>query len=464
MEAYGKALGSIEQGENDEEFGPHGGFRAVLSTPSLDRDGDRLLREEWIEPLPERLPLDIDHGMAVADTVGSFRPYFDGDTLMMEATFASTPKAQEVRTLVREGHVRNVSVAFLTDKSRKSGEPRRELLNAGLVATPSNRDAVILASKAAHVLREAFAVLPQEERATVLAVLDTKAPNKKPYGDVEYADPGYRDGVHRYPIDTAEHVRAAWAYIHVAHDRGFYTAEQVQHIEERIRAAAHKFGIKLEDHKADKAFDEVEEKANKKPYGDVEYADPGYRDGVHRYPIDTAAHVRAAWAYIHVEHDRGFYTAEQLQHIEDRIRAAAHKFGIKLDDDKSKAVEDSAIATPSDAGEFVERKAATGGDAALVQAIHDASHHLGAKCVPAPVVEPIDPNDGANSGANKSVDSLEAFEKALDDVLPLESPVDSAAAASDEEPAPAVTTADSAAAFLEQQARALRLRLLATQL
>lgn len=64
--AYGKALGSIEQGENDEEFGPHGGFRAVLSTPSLDRDGDRLLREEWIEPLPERLPLDIDHGMAVA--------------------------------------------------------------------------------------------------------------------------------------------------------------------------------------------------------------------------------------------------------------------------------------------------------------------------------------------------------------------------------------------------------------
>jgi hypothetical protein len=31
----------------------------------------------------------------------------------------------------------------MTDKSKKSGEPRREMLNAGLVAVPSNRDAII---------------------------------------------------------------------------------------------------------------------------------------------------------------------------------------------------------------------------------------------------------------------------------------------------------------------------------
>lgn len=35
---------------------------------------------------------------------------------------------------------------------------------------------------------------------------------------------------------------------------------------------------------------------NKEPYGSVAYADPGYQsDGKKRYPIDTEAHIRAAW-------------------------------------------------------------------------------------------------------------------------------------------------------------------------
>ena len=137
----------VEDADTDK---PHGGFTAVLSTPSLDRDGDILTRDEWVTPLPERLPLDIDHNMTVEGTVGSFRPYFDDEgRLMMDATFASTPKAQEVRTLIKEGHIGSVSVAFMTDRSKKDGTPRRELLNAGVVAIPSNRDAIILSSKAA---------------------------------------------------------------------------------------------------------------------------------------------------------------------------------------------------------------------------------------------------------------------------------------------------------------------------
>jgi phage head maturation protease len=63
------------------------------------------------------LPLDVDHGMDVASTIGSFRPYFDGDKLMMAATFADNPKAQEVRALIRDGHINTVSVAFMNDKA-----------------------------------------------------------------------------------------------------------------------------------------------------------------------------------------------------------------------------------------------------------------------------------------------------------------------------------------------------------
>ena len=41
-----------------------------------------------------------------------------------------------------------------------------------------------------------------------------KDEKKEPYGDVEYADNGLQsDGKKRYPIDTPEHIRAAWNYI-----------------------------------------------------------------------------------------------------------------------------------------------------------------------------------------------------------------------------------------------------------
>ena len=74
---------------------------------------------------------------------------------------------------------------------------------------------------------------------------------KKPYGDVEYADPGYQeDGQHRYPIDTEEHVRAAWAYINQKKNASQYSAEDLKKVKDRIKAAAKKFGIEIaEDNK-----------------------------------------------------------------------------------------------------------------------------------------------------------------------------------------------------------------------
>jgi uncharacterized protein len=71
-----------------------------------------------------------------------------------------------------------------------------------------------------------------------------------------------------------------------------------------------------------------EEKA--KPYGDVTYADPGYRDSRKRYPIDTVAHARAAWSYINQASNASEYTADQLKAIKGRIRAALKRFGVEV--------------------------------------------------------------------------------------------------------------------------------------
>jgi hypothetical protein len=69
-----------------------------------------------------------------------------------------------------------------------------------------------------------------------------------------------------------------------------------------------------------------------KPYGDVPYADPGYRAGRKRYPIDTAAHVRAAWSYINQADNASEYSAAQLAAIKAKIKAAARRLGVNIAD------------------------------------------------------------------------------------------------------------------------------------
>jgi hypothetical protein len=52
-------------------------------------------------------------------------------------------------------------------------------------------------------------------------------------------------------------------------------------------------------------------------------ADPGWQaDGKKRYPLDTEAHIRAAWAYIHHTKNQAPYTAEQVEKIKAKIVAA----------------------------------------------------------------------------------------------------------------------------------------------
>lgn len=61
----------------------------------------------------------------------------------------------------------------------------------------------------------------------------------------------------------------------------------------------------------------------KKPYGDVTYADPGYQeDGKKRYPIDTEAHIRAAWNYINKPKNEGQYSSEEVGKIKAKIVSA----------------------------------------------------------------------------------------------------------------------------------------------
>ena len=63
------------------------------------------------------------------------------------------------------------------------------------------------------------------------------------YGDVEFADTTNK----KYPIDTPEHIRAAWNYIHHKDNAAKYEADEVETIKGRIERAAKKHGIEISE-------------------------------------------------------------------------------------------------------------------------------------------------------------------------------------------------------------------------
>ena len=141
-----KATGDGESG--------NGSFSAILSTSNLDRDGEEIKSGAFTArgELPARIPVDIDHGMSVASTIGSAVPSYNADgELQVDGEYAGTALGQEVRQLVNEGHISTMSVAYMApeyDKEQKNLVISAELLNGSFVAIPSNRESTVLSSKA----------------------------------------------------------------------------------------------------------------------------------------------------------------------------------------------------------------------------------------------------------------------------------------------------------------------------
>jgi len=80
--------------------------------------------------------------------------------------------------------------------------------------------------------------------------------------------------------------------------------------------------------KIDKRED-VNPESGEHKYGDVEFADPTNN----KYPLDSEKHVRAAWSYINHKDNAAKYHADEVKTIKNRIKRAAKKFDIEINDD-----------------------------------------------------------------------------------------------------------------------------------
>jgi len=74
---------------------------------------------------------------------------------------------------------------------------------------------------------------------------------------------------------------------------------------------------------------DVKPKEGEHKYGDVEFADTTNK----KYPIDTAEHVRAAWSYINHKDNASKYDADEVKTIKNRIKKAAKKFDVEINDE-----------------------------------------------------------------------------------------------------------------------------------
>ena len=76
-------------------------------------------------------------------------------------------------------------------------------------------------------------------------------------------------------------------------------------------------------------LDDVDAESGEQKYGDVKFADPTNN----KYPIDTPEHVRTAWSYINHKDNAAKYDADEVELIKKRIKQAANKHGVEINED-----------------------------------------------------------------------------------------------------------------------------------
>ena len=141
------ALAEVKSADSDNE---NGAFEIVMSTDSVDRDGEVIVKGAF-NPLPPSIPVHAFHDFN--DPIGRAVPEYDEQgRLIGRGFYASTARAQEIRRLVADGVIAHTSVGFMAAERAKSDDgpvhiQSAELLEVSFVSIPSNRDARVLAAK-----------------------------------------------------------------------------------------------------------------------------------------------------------------------------------------------------------------------------------------------------------------------------------------------------------------------------
>ncbi|CAK0014683.1 Uncharacterised protein [Burkholderia pseudomallei] len=152
------------------------------------------------------------------------------------------------------------------------------------------------------------------------AIRKAKDDKKKPYGDVKYAD----EKNSKYPIDTEEHIRAAWSYINKEKDAAEYSADELKTVKDRIIAAwKDKIDKDGPPSAADKTVEPVITKSGKPVIVTVDNLSLAARLAMHKgmYSVSTFAQLLASISYLQQSAAREEATEGDGSTMPDELKA-----------------------------------------------------------------------------------------------------------------------------------------------
>ena len=129
-----------------------GSYTITASTPDVDRDDEIIEPSAFAKSLPAYLKTNPVilwmHDMFSPPIARAVDGRITDGSMELDIVFASTPFAQEIKTLVDEGMLSTVSVGGSVGKSEADKSGRRvitemELWETSIVTIPSNRSAQI---------------------------------------------------------------------------------------------------------------------------------------------------------------------------------------------------------------------------------------------------------------------------------------------------------------------------------
>jgi len=232
-------------------------FSGIASTSDVDLTND-VIEAGAFDPIARKHNGDPDVLMLRdhdrTQVIGGWKHFEQsGRQLHVEGELClEVEKARETYALLKRGFLSGLSVGYsfkrgdVSFDANKGGLRVRKatLRECSIVARPANAQA-----RVTHVKSEFGAMLYHcgltDDDIDVLvnegldALIESRKDDpQKPWGDVDYADPGYQDDkVKRYPIHTERNIRAAWSYINMLKNQRAYTSDQVDKIKSRIVAA-----------------------------------------------------------------------------------------------------------------------------------------------------------------------------------------------------------------------------------
>jgi HK97 family phage prohead protease len=181
------AMAEVKTAESEN---PNGEFEVILSAQTVDRDGE-VIDAKAFEPLPESIPFHAFHDFN--DPIGRGVPFYDGDVLKARGVFASTPRAQEIRTLVAEGVIGHTSVGFMAAERKDADDAPHitsgELLEGSFVSVPSNREAAVLMAKSYDAAVKAGARNSTKDTERLQSIHDLAVANGAICADAEKSAP-----------------------------------------------------------------------------------------------------------------------------------------------------------------------------------------------------------------------------------------------------------------------------------